>query len=57
MPIIIESLNVLPNSTDKIINEIQNMLYSYLWSGKPDKIKGKAIIGQYEEGGLKIPHI
>ena len=45
------------NSSDKIINEIQNMFYSYLWSGKPDKIKRKVIIGQYEEGGLKMPHI
>jgi hypothetical protein len=40
----------LPNPLDKIINEIQNMFYLFLWSGKPDKIKRKVIIGQYEEG-------
>ena len=57
MPILIQSLTVLPNPSDKIINEIQNIFYSFLWSGKPDKIKWKVIIGQYEEGGgLKMPH-
>jgi hypothetical protein len=57
MPILIQSLTVLSNPSDKIINEIQNIFYSFLWSGKPDKIKRKVIIGQYEEGGLKMPHI
>jgi hypothetical protein len=57
MPILIQSLNVLPNPSDKIINEIQSIFYSFRWSGKPDKIKRKVIIGQYEEGGLKMPHI
>ena len=50
MPVLIQFLNVLPIPLDKIINEIQNMFYLFLWSGKPDKIKRKVIIGQYEEG-------
>ena len=53
----IQFINVLPNPLDKIINEIQSIFYSFRWSGKPDKIKRKVIIGQYEEGGLKMPHI
>jgi hypothetical protein len=28
------------------------MFYSFLWSGKPDKIKRKVMIGQSEEGWL-----
>jgi hypothetical protein len=57
MPILIQSLTVLSNPSDKIINETQNIFYSFLWSGNPDKIKRKVIIGQYEEGGFKMPHI
>ena len=37
-------------TSDKIVNEIQSMFYSFLWSGKPDKIKRKVMIGQSEEG-------
>ena len=33
------------------------MFYSFLWSGKPDKIKSKVVIGQCEEGGLEMSHI
>jgi hypothetical protein len=47
----------LPNPSDKIINEIQNNFYSFLWSGKPDKLKENIVIGQYEEARLKISHI
>ena len=57
MPLLIQSLTVLPNPSDNIINEIQSMFYSFLWSGKPDKIKRKVIIGQCEEGGLEMSHI
>ena len=57
MPILIQYLTVLPNPSDKIINEIQNIFYSFLWSGNPDKIKRKVIIDQYEEGGFKMPYI
>ena len=32
MPILIQFRNVLPNPLDKIINEIQNMFYLFLWS-------------------------
>ena len=53
IPILIQSLTVLPIPSDKIKNEIQKMFYSLLWSGKQDKIKRKVIIGQYKEGDLK----
>jgi hypothetical protein len=57
MPILIQYLTVLSNPSNKIITEIQNILYSFLWSGILDKIKRKVIIGQYEEGGFIMPHI
>ena len=50
-------LTVLPNPPAKVMKEIQDMFYKFLWDGKPDKIKRNVIINNYEEGGLKLPHI
>ena len=36
-----------------VINKINSILYNFLWNGK-DKIKRKAIIQDYEEGGMKM---
>ena len=57
LPILIQSLTVLPNPPDNVFKEIENTFFSFLWNKKPDKIKRKTIIGNYEEGGLKMPHI
>lgn len=57
LPILIQSLTVLPNPPDDKIKEIQNIFFSFLWSGKPDKIKRKVMIGLFENGGLKMPDI
>ena len=54
MPFLIQSLTVLPNLSDKIINEYRTFsIHSY---GVENQTKLKGIIGQYEEG-LKMPHI
>jgi hypothetical protein len=39
------------------MKEIQDIFYKLLWDGKPDKFKRNVIINNYEEGGLKLPHI
>ena len=57
LPIYIQSLTVLPNPPDYILKDIEKMFFSFLWNKKPDKIKRKVIIGNYERGGLKMPHI
>jgi len=36
------------------IQKIDTMLFSYLWDGKPAKIKRNTIIAKIEEGGLKM---
>ena len=46
-----------PNPPAQVMKEIQDMFYKFLWDGKPDKIKGNVIINNYEEEGLKLPHI
>ena len=49
--------SVLPKPPDTFIKEIESMIYSFIWSKKPDKISRKTIIGDYSEGGLKITHV
>ena len=31
-------------------------MFNFIWKGK-DKIKRLALIGDYKDGGLKMPHI
>ena len=57
LPILIQTLTVLPNPSLEIILNMQKIFFNFLWSGKPDKIKRNVIIGPYEEGGLKMPHL
>ena len=57
LPILIQSFTVLPNPPSETINELQRVLFNFLWAGKPDKIKRNVIIGLYEHGGLKMPHV
>ena len=49
-PIFGAILTVLPNPPAQVMKEIQDMLYKFLWEGKPDKIK-RNVIFNYEEGG------
>ena len=49
--------SVLPNPPSNFIREIEKAIYSFVWSGKPDKIHRQTIIGDYNQGGLKMPHI
>ena len=39
---------------DWVIKETNNMLFKFLWSGKPEKIKRATIVGDIESGGLKM---
>ena len=44
----------LPNPSQKIITEIHNMCYDFLWQKGPDRIKRALIIQSYENGGLRM---
>ena len=39
------------------IKNVNSVVYNFLWNGKPDKIKRLALISDYKDGGLKLPHI
>lgn len=44
----------LPNPPDKILRELEAILFSFLWGGKGDKIKRTKIIQNYENDGLEM---
>ena len=39
------------------IKNVNSVIYNFLSNGKPDKIKRQALISDYKDGGLKMPHI
>ena len=44
-----------PLPTDqRVVNEVNNPCYNFLWDGKGDKIKRDTMISYYEQGGLKM---
>ena len=57
LPILIQSLTILPNPSFENFKKIENIFFKFLWNGKPDKIKRNVLIGSYDTGGLKMPHI
>ena len=44
----------IPNPDKSILNKINNMIFKFIWDGKPDKIKRSTIISNPMEGGLKM---
>ena len=47
----------MPNPSFENFKKIENIFFKFLWNGKPDKIKRNVLIGSYDTGGLKMPHI
>ena len=39
---------------DAALDEINNMLYDFVWSGRGDKIKRDVMISAYKNGGLRM---
>ena len=50
---IVYLMSSLP-SHQKILHEINSILYDFLWDGKGDKIKRTEMINDYDTGGLKM---
>lgn len=42
---------------DYILKEFESIYFTFLWSGKPARIKKASIIANIESGGLKMPDI
>ena len=56
MPKFIYRASVLTLDKQAIKN-VNSVIYNFLRNGKPDKNKRLALISDYKDGGLKMPHI
>jgi hypothetical protein len=39
---------------ESVVSEIEKSAFNFIWSGKPEKIKRKTVIANYESGGLRM---
>ena len=49
--------SALPTPSEKLIKEIDNLLYKFIWDNKPDKVARKVITQKLTKGGLKMVNI
>ena len=54
LPKLIHALSSLQYQSKEIIKEIEKIMYALIWEGKPEKIKRKILMQDYEKGGLKM---
>ena len=47
----------LPKPSDKLMKELETILFTYIWGSATDKIARKQIIKNYSEGGLKMQNL
>ena len=47
----------LPDPDDDFLGVLQKMLFSFIWNGKPDRIKRTIMYQPYEEGGLRMVNV
>jgi hypothetical protein len=48
---------MLPNPPDTYIDDLQRMVYKFVWNGKRDRISRCTAVKNVSHGGLGIPHI
>ena len=57
LPILVQLFTVLPDPLIYIVQQIQDMFLNFLWNNKVDKVKRNTVLGNYEDRGLKMPHV
>ena len=50
-------ISVIPNPSESMKKDLENILFKYLWNGKQDKIKRKFVMSPTSRGGLGFPHV
>ena len=53
LPKLIYALSSLQNPPKSVIKHIEKQMYTFLWDGKPEKVKRKTLLQNYEKDGLK----
>jgi exonuclease III len=47
----------IPDPSEEFLNELQKLLFLFLWNGKQDRIKRQSTYQTYENGGLKMINV
>lgn len=48
---------MLPNPSADYLKTLNDLIFKFVWDGKPDKIKRSQMIQDYDLGGVKLPHV
>ena len=51
---LIYALSSLPNPPTQTVKRIEQLMYDFIWDGKPENIKRDILTMGYESGGLKM---
>ena len=54
LPVLNHLILTLPNPNEKIIKNINNLFYSFIWSSPIHRVKREVLQKDYAEGGLKM---
>jgi exonuclease III/nitrogen regulatory protein PII-like uncharacterized protein len=54
---LVYALSVLPAPPKEQLEEMQKKMFRFVWDNKQDKIKRDILIGDYKDGGLRMPDI
>ena len=49
--------SVLPSPPNDMVKVIQDLMYEFVWKGKGERIAWKTLIGDYSNGGYRMPHL
>ena len=54
---LIYCVSVLPAPSKNMVKEIQDLMYEFIWKGKSERIARKVLIGDYRQGGYRMPDL
>lgn len=54
---IVHLFQAIPNPNPQFLNEMQCLFFKFVWGNKPDKLRRKIMIQNYEDGGLKMVEV
>ena len=54
---LIYSVSFLPSPEGARIQEMQKLMYEFIWDGKAERIPRKVLVGNYNDGGYRIPDL
>ena len=57
LPKLIHLFTSLPNLKQSMLNELYKLFFNFIWDGKIEKNKRNTLIGDVQEGGLKMIHL